>query len=117
MRPADPLNAFDRAIGGVIGRFVPTTVLLSRSGHKQWFQASCRRVYDVKLSAYCAWGRPRSRVYGAARRSHNERTRNTLKHSTCSHTVSGGRHLRARSLVWNRLFLLSGTRRWFGGGS
>ena len=25
------------------------------------------------------------RVYGAARESHNERTRNTRKHSTCSH--------------------------------
>ena len=25
------------------------------------------------------------RVYGAARESHNECTRNTLKHSTCSH--------------------------------
>ena len=25
------------------------------------------------------------RVYGAARESHNEHTRNTLKHSTCSH--------------------------------
>ena len=25
------------------------------------------------------------RDYGAARESHNERTRNTLKHSTCSH--------------------------------
>ena len=25
------------------------------------------------------------RVYGAARESHNERTRNTLKHCTCSH--------------------------------
>ena len=25
------------------------------------------------------------RVYGAARESHNEKTRNTLKHSTCSH--------------------------------
>ena len=24
-------------------------------------------------------------IYGAARESHNERTRNTLKHSTCSH--------------------------------
>ena len=42
------------------------------------------------------------RVYGAARESHNERTRNTLKHSTCSHTVSGGRHLKARSLVWSQ---------------
>ena len=25
------------------------------------------------------------RIYGAARESHNEHTRNTLKHSTCSH--------------------------------
>ena len=25
------------------------------------------------------------RVYGAARESHHERTRNTLKHSTCSY--------------------------------
>ena len=25
------------------------------------------------------------RIYGAARESHNEHTRNTLNHSTCSH--------------------------------
>ena len=42
---ADPLVTFDRAIGQVIGWYVPTTVLHSRSGDKQWFDASCRRAY------------------------------------------------------------------------
>ena len=42
---SDPLVAFDRALGDVNGRYVPTTVLHSRSGDKQWFDASCRRVF------------------------------------------------------------------------
>ena len=56
--------------------------------------------YDAKKTACRAWCRARNadhwgkfvlagseaqRVYGAARESHNERTRNTLKYSTCSH--------------------------------
>ena len=100
MKLADPLDAFGRATGEVIGRLVLTTVLLSRSGDEQWFDASCRRAYDAKQTAYHAWCKARSagnwsrimlaraeaqRVYGAARESHNESTRNTLKHSTCSH--------------------------------
>ena len=32
LKSADPLDAFDRAIGEVIGRLVPTTVLRCRSG-------------------------------------------------------------------------------------
>ena len=57
---ADPLNAFDRAIGEVIGRFVHTTVLCSRSGDKQWFDGSCRGADDAKQTAYHAWCRARS---------------------------------------------------------
>ena len=34
LKSADPLASFDRAIGEVIGRHVPTTVLQSRSGDK-----------------------------------------------------------------------------------
>ena len=34
LKSADPLVAFDRAIGLVIGRYVKTTVLLSTSGYK-----------------------------------------------------------------------------------
>ena len=39
LKSADPLVAFDRAIGEVICRYVPTTVLRSRSGDIQWFDA------------------------------------------------------------------------------
>ena len=35
LKSADPLVAFDGAICDVSGRYVPTTVLLSRSGDKQ----------------------------------------------------------------------------------
>ena len=105
LKSADPLVAFDRAIGEVIGRYVSTAVLCSRSGEKQWFNASRLRAYDAKQTDYRAWCRARigeywcqfvfartkaQRVYGAARKSHNESTRNTLKDSTCS--ISGGRH-------------------------
>ena len=97
---ADPLVAFDRAIGEVIGRYFPTTGLRSRYGDKQCFDASCWRTYDAKQTADRAWCRARNVehwgqfvlaraeaqwVYCAARELHNERTRNILKHSTCSH--------------------------------
>ena len=36
LKSADPLVAFGRAIGEVIGGYVPTTVLRDRSGDKQW---------------------------------------------------------------------------------
>ena len=68
-----------------------------------WCQLlSCCRDCDAKQAAYCAWSRARSadnlghfvlaraeaqRVYGATRESHNERTMNSLKHSTCSHNA------------------------------
>ena len=42
LKPAGPIDALDRAIGEVIGRLAPTTVLRSRSGDKQWFDASCQ---------------------------------------------------------------------------
>ena len=59
-KSADPLAAFDRVIGEVIGRYVPTIVLSSRSGDKKWFHASCRRAYDAKQTAYRAWCRTRN---------------------------------------------------------
>ena len=99
LKSADPLDAFDRPIGEVIGWLVPTTVFHSRYGDKQWFDATCMGTYDVKQTAYRAWCRACSvyhwgrivhalpeaqRVYGAAKELHNERTRNTL-YSTCLH--------------------------------
>ena len=41
LKSVDQLVALDRALGKVIGRCVPTTALCSRSGDKQWFNASC----------------------------------------------------------------------------
>ena len=95
MKSANPLHAFDRAVGEVNGRLVPTTVLRSRSEDKQWFDACCRTAYDAKQTAYRThnahhWGRfvlaraEVQRVYGAARESYNVCIKNTLKHSTCS---------------------------------
>ena len=57
LRSADPLNAFDRAISEVIGRFVSTTVLGSTFGDMQWLNGSCQRVNDAQQTAYCAWYR------------------------------------------------------------
>ena len=100
LKSADPLAAFDRAIGEVVGRHVLTTVLSSRSGDKQWFDANCWRTYDAKQNTCCAWctecnadhsGRfvlaraEAQRVYGATRGSHNGRTMNAMKHFTPSH--------------------------------
>ena len=48
LKLADPLDG-DRANCEVIG---VVTVLHGRSGDKQWFDASCRRAYDVKQTAY-----------------------------------------------------------------
>ena len=132
LKSADQLDAFDWAIGEVIGSLVnqwPTTVL-RRSRDKQWFDTSCRRAYDAKLTTYRAWCRARSgdhwdrfviarlRPRGSMvlQRSHIMNTPGILW-STPSLHISGGRHLKDRSLACSRLFLLSGRRRWFGVGT
>ena len=60
MKSADIFVAFYRAIGEVIGRYVPTTVFLSRSGDKQWFDASCHSAYDATQATYHSWCRARN---------------------------------------------------------
>ena len=87
-------------IGEVIGSHVRTAVFRSISGGMQWFYSSCQRAYDAKQTAYRAWTRvcnadhwsqfvltlaEANRVYCAAEESHDERTRNSLKHFICSH--------------------------------
>ena len=57
MKSTATLLAFDRDIAEVIGMYVPTTVLSSRSGDKHWFDATSRRAYDAKQTAYRAWCR------------------------------------------------------------
>ena len=55
LKSAATLVAFDRAIGEVIGRYDPTTVLCSISGDKEWFDASSQTAYDAEQTAYRAW--------------------------------------------------------------
>ena len=78
LKSADPLVAFDRVIGEVIGRYVPTTVLRSRSADKQWFDAKqtanrpwCRACNAEHLGSICLTRAEGQSVYGAARESHN----------------------------------------------
>ena len=87
-------------VRSLAGLFLQSSVLRSRSGDEQWFDASCQTAYDAKQTAYHAWcwacnadhwglfalARAKAqRVYGAAMESHNQCTRNTLKHSICLH--------------------------------
>ena len=100
MRSADPICALNSAVSEVVSRFLPTTVVRSRSGDKHWFDSNCRRAYDAKQTAYRAWSREHGadlwnqsvhsrteaqRVYGVAMASHNERARRTLTSTTCLH--------------------------------
>ena len=57
LRSADPIGALNSAVNEVGSRFVPTTVVRSRSGYKHWFDSNCRRAYDAKKTAYHAWSR------------------------------------------------------------
>ena len=59
MRSADHFGALNSAVSEVVSRFVPTTVVRSRSGDKHWFDSNCRRAYDTKQTAYRAWSRER----------------------------------------------------------
>ena len=123
LKSADPLVAFDRAIGEVIGRYIPTTVFRSGSGDKLWLDVSCRRTFDVKQTAYLAW-------YGARNAEHwgqlilcllllRPRGSMVLQGSrimsapgifwsTPPVNISLGSHWKAWSLVLNLQFLLSG---------
>ena len=79
----------------------------------QWFDASCRRASEAQHTAHHAWCRARSadnqgrfllarsevkRVHSTAGESHNELTRDALKHYAPV-LISGGKHLKARSLL------------------
>ena len=130
LKSADPLGAFNRAICEDIGRYVLTTVLCTRSGDEQWFDASCQRAYDAKQTAYRTWCRAHSaehwgqfilaraeaqRVYGAARESHNERT--GILRSTPNVHISGGDTERLDFCCESVYSCSQWAHRWFGGGS
>ena len=102
MKSDDPLVAFDRAIGEVIGiMFLPVFCVIDLETCNGLMPAAgelmmLNRLLIVPGAEHAMLNiwvnlcllvlRP-LRVYGAARESHAEHTRNILKHSTCSHKL------------------------------
>ena len=83
----------------LVGMFLLLFCVVDLEKSNAWCDVSCRRAYDAKQTTYHVWFRAPNathmgqfvlaraeaqRVYGAARESHNEPHRNTLKHSICS---------------------------------
>ena len=111
---ADPLDAFDRAIGEVMeGLFQPLFCVVDLAISNGLVPAAGELIMLSRLLMMpgveharsadrwlrFVFARPEAlRVYGAARESHNERTKNILKCSTCSHKWWESLKLMARSL-------------------
>ena len=107
----------DQATCEVIDSYVPITVLCSRSGDGQWFDANCWR---AKQTAY-AWCsarnadnlgqfvlvllRPRGSMVLQGSLIMNT---SGILWSTQPVHISGVRHWKTQSLLWNILFLLAG---------
>ena len=121
LKSADPIEAFDRAIGEVVGRLVPTTVcivdlktsnglmpgagelMMLRRLHVMPGVEHAENIIGTDLCLLML--RPRRSMVLLG--SHIMNTPGILWCTPPVHT-SGGRHLKARSLVWSHLFLLSG---------
>ena len=101
MKSVDSLVAFDRDIGEVIGRYVPTTVLRSRSGDINGLMPAAgklmmlNRLLIVPGVEHAMWNigvnlcllvlRPRGSMVLQGSRIMSTPCRTTLKHSTCLH--------------------------------
>ena len=56
----DPGRSLNDFIESVIADHGPKRVMLIRSRDKPWFDAECRRAYELKQRAFSAWRRNRS---------------------------------------------------------
>ena len=46
----------------LVGRFVPTKIILVRNKDKPWFDDPCRHSFGLKQETHLRWTRDRSRV-------------------------------------------------------
>ena len=46
----------------LVGRYVPTKVIIVRNKDKPWFDDQCTHAFGLKLKAHLRWTRDRSRV-------------------------------------------------------
>jgi len=90
---ADPGRSLDAFVKQLVLRHVPVREIRIRSRDRPWFDASCRRAYELKQRCYSEWRRLRTGaafedfrvaqrrakvVYGEAERAFVRRARETL---------------------------------------
>ena len=112
------VHDFDREVSGIMEQFVPMVTVRRRGGDAAWFDGDCRRVFELKQSAYHRWFRNRSaenwdlfcqargtanRLYAAAKARYSADCRRNL--DDCGSAMPGGVHLRVMFLVRSLIFL------------
>ena len=84
----------EQLVRSFLGLFLPlfcvvnletSTGLMPAAGEHVAYHAWCRACCADHLFRFVFARAEAQRVYGTARKSNNESTRNTLKHFTCSH--------------------------------
>ena len=58
----NPVEVLNEHLLLLVGRFVPTKVILVRNKDKSWFDDQCRHAFGLKQEAHLRWTRDRSRV-------------------------------------------------------
>ena len=58
----NPVEALNKNLSLLVGRYVPTKIIRVRNNDKPWFDDQCRRAFDLKQEAHLRWIRDRSRV-------------------------------------------------------
>ena len=58
----NPVEVLNKHPSLLVGRYVPTKVILVRKKDKPWFGDQCRHAFGLKQLAHLRWTRDRSRV-------------------------------------------------------
>ena len=58
----NPEEVFIEHLSLLVGRYVPTKIILVRNKDKPWFNDLCSRAFDLKQEAHLRWPRDCSRV-------------------------------------------------------
>ena len=56
------MEVLNEYLSMLVGRYVPTMIILVRNKDKPRFVDQCRRAFDLKQEAHLRWTRDRSRV-------------------------------------------------------
>ena len=60
----NPVEGMNQHLSLLVERFVPTKVIRVRNKDKPWFNADCRRAFDLKQEAHRRWSRDRLELTG-----------------------------------------------------